>query len=323
MTTHAMSFDTDATAVTGTVAVGVDGTDTALGALEWAAGRARRDGAPLTIVGVHGHVAVADATAPLSAQMVQAAVDAAYERVDEAVADAQQRHPDLDIRGVVLHDDPISALADVSGRARLLVIGSRGLGGPTARLRGGVADRVLADLRGPVVVVPDGSVSPTHDGPGVVVLGIDDTYVSHSAAVVAAEEARAGSGRLIAVNVWEYGVLWGAHPMDRDAALAAEELGRRHDAVTDDLREVMHDVDLEVRIERGDVPRVLTRVSEEADLVVVGTRGRGNLNGMMFGSTSRQLAQDSTCPVLIVPAPDDGEDDAVEGGWEPERLPRT
>ena len=48
---------------------------------------------------------------------------------------------------------------------------------------------------------------------------------------------------------------------------------------------------------------VLVEVARDADLLVVGSRGRGAFAGLLLGSTSQRCAKRSTCPVVIVPAP--------------------
>src|SRR6185436_7879673 len=67
----------------------------------------------------------------------------------------------------------------------------------------------------------------------------------------------------------------------------------------------------DVRVVEGSpAERLLAAVDEDgAELLVVGSRGRGSLRSAVFGSVSRKLATDATCPVVVVPpeaAPQDG-----------------
>ncbi len=47
----------------------------------------------------------------------------------------------------------------------------------------------------------------------------------------------------------------------------------------------------------------LERLSEQVDLLVLGSRGWGAFRRVMLGSTSDRIARHSACPVLVVPAP--------------------
>jgi len=51
----------------------------------------------------------------------------------------------------------------------------------------------------------------------------------------------------------------------------------------------------------GGPAATILRAAESADLVVVGSRGRGGLKGLFLGSVSRQVVHHSPCPVLVVP----------------------
>jgi len=59
------------------------------------------------------------------------------------------------------------------------------------------------------------------------------------------------------------------------------------------------------RVVPGDPVSVLLRVSaeEQADLIVVGSRGMGSHSGVFLGSTSHQVAERAHVPVVVVPAP--------------------
>ncbi len=62
---------------------------------------------------------------------------------------------------------------------------------------------------------------------------------------------------------------------------------------------------VERRIEAGSPGPVICRVAEElaADVVVVGSRGRGAIRRALLGSVSTHVANNAPCPVLIVRAP--------------------
>ncbi|MDP9441251.1 MAG: universal stress protein, partial [Actinomycetota bacterium] len=53
---------------------------------------------------------------------------------------------------------------------------------------------------------------------------------------------------------------------------------------------------------RGSAADALARMAEGADLLVVGSNGRGALTGVLLGSVAQQLLRDSPCPVVAVPS---------------------
>ena len=71
-------------------------------------------------------------------------------------------------------------------------------------------------------------------------------------------------------------------------------------------REEFPDVEVKKQITRDRPVRALTEASEGAQLLVVGSHGRGGFKGMVLGSTSRALLQSAPCPMMVVRPDDEG-----------------
>lgn len=54
-----------------------------------------------------------------------------------------------------------------------------------------------------------------------------------------------------------------------------------------------------MRVIRGHPAHVITELSDEAGLLVLGSRGRGGFRGMLLGSVTHEVIETATCPVLI------------------------
>lgn len=75
------------------------------------------------------------------------------------------------------------------------------------------------------------------------------------------------------------------------------------EAEMDRLRDTNRNLDnVTARCVHGHPGTEMLRASEEADLLVVGTRGRGGFVGLLLGSTSTYLAHHAHCPLVIVPS---------------------
>jgi nucleotide-binding universal stress UspA family protein len=138
-----------------------------------------------------------------------------------------------------------------------------------------------------------------------IVVGVDGSDGSRRAVRWAAAEARLRGVPLFAVEAWEFSPLIFA----ADVPLALDDLrssvvDHLHALVVDELGDDDDRDGLEVTelvIEEAPVPALLG-VSEDDDLLVVGSRGRGGFAGLLLGSVSHQLASHSPCPVVIIPA---------------------
>jgi nucleotide-binding universal stress UspA family protein len=84
-----------------------------------------------------------------------------------------------------------------------------------------------------------------------------------------------------------------------DASRAAAER-----AAGDIVRQVLGDEHaVVIEVIEGGATSVLVEAAQDADLLVVGNQGRGNIASALLGSTSAEVADAAPCPVVIVRAP--------------------
>ncbi|MFI1163491.1 universal stress protein [Streptomyces sp. NPDC020801] len=133
-----------------------------------------------------------------------------------------------------------------------------------------------------------------------VVVGVDGSPSSYAALRWAAGYAQLIGGVVEAIHVWDTpsAVGWAGPAIDPDYDLQqarerfAEEL---HSVFPDE-----HPARLEEHLVEGDPSEVLIRASQGAEVLVVGSRGRGGFARAMLGSVSQRCAQHSACPVVVV-----------------------
>lgn len=140
---------------------------------------------------------------------------------------------------------------------------------------------------------------------GTIVVGVDASEEAQAALAWAAAEARVRGARLRIVHVFP--VLRGMlaeqtteyYPQELEEAEAEMErilaAAEQVEGVADAQREVIG----------GGAAAVLVERSRDADMLVVGSRGRGGFAGLLLGSVSQQCVQHAHCPVVVV-RPRDG-----------------
>ena len=286
------------------IVVGVDGSETALDAVRWAAEEARTRGGWLRLVhayvvpvgypvGFVGHRELGDALAGQAKAWLEQAAKVAVDTV-----------PGLRVETVAKMAGVVPTLVRESETAAQVVLGTRGLGGFTGLLIGSTAVGLSGRAHCPVVIVR-GAAEPA----GPVVVGVDGTPVGEAAIAYAFAAASAYGTELVAVHTWtdllvETAFAGGAAALDfAPLAQAAEvELGERLAG----WREKYPDVPVTRYVERERPGPALLRHAEKARLVVVGSRGRGGFRGLLLGSTSQHLLYHAPCPVVVVRTHDDG-----------------
>lgn len=285
------------------VVAGVDGSASALQAVRWAAAEAARRRVRLRLLNATvdpqgGWVGFEGVGLPQEYFEEQRRLG--REQLGEALHAAHEVAPDLDIATELRYDTAARALVEISGSARMVVVGSRGLGGLATMLLGSTAAAVATHATCPVVVVraqPDAEWSA--DGP--VVVGIDGSPTSEAAIAWAFDAASRRSADLLALHVWndtatQLGMNW----FNWDATHASEQslLAERLAG----WREKYPDVPVTPVVYPDRPVRALLEQAPIAQLMVVGSRGRGGFTGLLLGSTSRALLQHCPCPLMVVRA---------------------
>jgi nucleotide-binding universal stress UspA family protein len=190
----------------------------------------------------------------------------------------------------------VPALVDLSKDAELMVVGCRSQIGQR-RLLGSVSTGSIHHAHCPVAVIHDEVPSSLQSPKLPVVLGIDGSRASESAIAIAFDEASWRGVDLVALHVWSdtdistvFGIDSSAVQSAADKTLAESLAGwqERYPEVV--VRRV-------VEFERP--VRHLLELAEKAQLVVVGSHGRGGFAGMVLGSVSTAVAQEARVPVIV------------------------
>ena len=286
------------------VIVGVDGTPAARAALVWAAESAVRRGERLRIV--HGlGMPVVTGTYSVSERYKPAEEvrEEGHRLLSDSVEHAREVRPELDVVTILGTEDAPAVLLNEARRGDVIVVGSRGLGAVRSIVLGSVSVRTSSHAPCPVIVVPEA----TTGRPGKVVVGVDGSDSSRRALRFALHHAALTDASVEVVNSWEV-------PLPRNPETRAmvdydphEEVFDRQseEIVAGVLAEVIDDQteDLDISAVRmqSEPVKALLEAGEEAELIVVGSRGRGGVRGLVMGSTSQGVLRQATVPVAVLP----------------------
>ncbi|WP_030151446.1 universal stress protein [Oerskovia turbata] len=284
------------------VVVGVDGSTSSRSALVWAAHEARLRDVPLLVV----HSRFRPVYDPIFAggfylPPIAADSDGTDDVLRVASEVVEQIEPGLDVEVSARPGPAALALSDAAAEgAGLVVVGSRGLGAFGAVFLGSVSVQLAAQAPVPVVVVPAESKFSTV---GPVVVGVDGSPASNVALVEAADEAARRHTPLDVVVAYTVP----ADPLVTSLTPSVDEFRtafrlRAQEAAAaaaEKVRRINQTLAVRTQVVEGPPAREIARAAVAASLVVVGSRGYGELRGPVLGSVSQGVLRHARWPVLV------------------------
>ncbi|GAA4894384.1 universal stress protein [Streptomonospora salina] len=292
------------------IVVGVDGSDSSRYALEWSANLAVQRGRGLTLLTAVGSP---DSAGAFREIVPRGGDEEASDRLRDARALLdyaqewiQRLFPELDVRTRMPTARAADALLEEARAAdtSAVVVGSRGLGGLASAFVGSVGVELAAHAPVPVVVLPKRHEA-AHSAKGRVVAGVDGSESSRRAVEFAFAQAWWTESELVAVCAWQpmaaFVSAMGPVPPEAFDDDAVEATARRTaEAELEEMRTAYPDVSVDLRTVRAHPVVAILDESSPADLIVVGTRGRGGFGGLLLGSVSQSVLHGAHGPVAVV-----------------------
>ena len=236
---------------------------------------------------------------PDDIDMFRESATAVIERAAQTVADID---PAIVVEGVSAMAPATIAISDAARPGDEIVVGATGHTGVIDGLLGSVAMSVVHRSHVPVIIVPAKPVAEIGPTMKKIVVGVDGSPASLQALEWAYNEALVSGAELTAVHGWIYPYS-GAHtsvsePRTQMQLDAMEELKASLESLGPRLSG--GSLHVHARLVEQSPAEALLEESKDADLVVVGSRGRGAVRSTLLGSVSRTVAQHATCPVAVI-----------------------
>ncbi|WP_099025914.1 universal stress protein [Mycolicibacterium palauense] len=279
------------------ILVGVDGSEYSDAALRWAVREAAMRHEALTVMSVaeradpHSY----DTGTIQELRREQHAegdriLAAAQRIVDETLGDRTLRQVQMEF----LFAHPLSTLIDASKDVRMVVVGCRGMGALDRLTLGSVSSGLVRHAHSPVAVIHREHAEPAAHAP--VLLGVDGTTASELATAIAFDEASHRHAPLVAMHAWADALSVAGHfNFAADESKGGEVLSERLAG----WQEKYPDVSVTPTLVRQDPGPWLVNHSDDAQLVVVGSHGRGGFAGMLLGSVSATVVHAAEVPVIV------------------------
>jgi len=284
------------------VMVGVDGSSSSRRAVQWAAHEAAMRNVPLTLV----HVVVtpswgpapwllSDVPLPVPAEEDPALEKSGRKIIADAIKIAEGSTRKIgrpEINSELFFSVPVPRLVDLSKDAQMVVVGRlRGV------LLGSVSTGLIHHAHCPVAVISGTAPTGSKKSRRPVVVGVDGSPVSELATAMAFDEASWRGVDLVAMHAWRDPDLSSGLSLEWSAqqSIASKDLSERLAG----WRERYPDVTVHPRVVWDDPAGHLLDEAKSAQLLVVGSHGRGGFAGMVLGSVSTAVAHAARIPVIV------------------------
>ncbi|OBB89909.1 universal stress protein [Mycobacterium sp. 852002-30065_SCH5024008] len=280
------------------VVVAVDGSKASNAAAIWAAHEAAMRKIPLTVVHAVTTPTATWPPVPYPESLAVRLEDEGKKAVMHAIKLAEEALPadrKVAIHRELVYSSPALALINMSGEAELIVVGTAGRGLLARGVLGSVSATVVRHAHCPVAVIHGDDLPDMDNAP--VVVGVDGSPASELAIEIAFDEASRRGVGLTALHAWS-DITISELPEADWSSLEAEA----HRSLAENLagwQERYPDVTVQRLVVRDAPARQLAEKSETAQLLVVGSHGRGGLTGVLLGSVSNAVLHSVRTPVIV------------------------
>jgi nucleotide-binding universal stress UspA family protein len=289
--------------MTNRIIVGVDGSDPSIVALRWAAFEARRRNADVLVVSCYEAPVYGSPEGAVfpAVDDIGAITEGEAGVVGRAAALVAEIDPHLVVDGLASTSPPATAISEAAQPGDEIVVGASGHAGFMEGVLGSVTLNVVHRSHVPVIVVPSEPFTPPAASMKKIVVGVDGSPASLQALEWAYGEALVAGADLTAVHGWMY-------PYGRRGSESGPRTQMQLDAM-EELKASLESlgprmtggsIHVHARLLEESPAEALLDESKDADMMVVGSRGRGALRASLLGSVSRTVVQHSKCPVAVV-----------------------